>query len=106
MHDLLCRYGSGLTGAFVLLTAFRLLVLIVLPKSVPTLVLLLFVPLWVSEVLQSFAWFIILSLRGPLNFSLLGLGFIETPDRWIAGVSVDHDRSGLHLRAVHAVSDL
>lgn len=172
MHDLLRRYGSGLTGAFVLLTAFWLLVLIVLPniyllensfrpylpkvdmggpldtysmdnyakiltgesptqvfgitvtlpvhvksfvltvgysafvtlisfalayplayylakivqpKSVPTLFLLLFVPLWVSEVLRSFAWFIILSLKGPLNFSLLGLGIIETPIRWIAG---------------------
>lgn len=172
MHDLLKRYGAGLTGAFILLTAFWLLVLIVLPnlylfensfrpylpaadiggpldtyslnnyakvltgaspttmfgvtfdlpvhiksfvltvgystlvtvisfllayplayylakvvqpKSLATLFLLLFVPLWVSEVLRSFAWFIILSLKGPLNFTLLGLGIIDEPIRWISG---------------------
>jgi spermidine/putrescine transport system permease protein len=52
---------------------------------VPTIFLLLFVPLWVSEVLRSFAWFIILALKGPLNASLLGLGIIEDPVRWITG---------------------
>jgi spermidine/putrescine transport system permease protein len=39
----------------------------------------------VSEVLRSFAWFIILALKGPLNASLLGLGIIEDPVRWITG---------------------
>ena len=52
---------------------------------VPTIFLLLFIPLWVSEVLRSFAWFIILALKGPLNASLLGLGIIEDPVRWISG---------------------
>jgi spermidine/putrescine transport system permease protein len=52
---------------------------------VPTIFLLLFIPLWVSEVLRSFAWFIILALKGPLNASLLGLGIIEDPIRWITG---------------------
>ncbi len=52
---------------------------------IPTIFLLLFVPLWVSEVLRSFAWFIILALKGPLNASLLGLGIIEAPIRWITG---------------------
>jgi spermidine/putrescine transport system permease protein len=52
---------------------------------IPTIFLLLFVPLWVSEVLRSFAWFIILALKGPLNASLLGLGIIEDPIRWITG---------------------
>jgi spermidine/putrescine transport system permease protein len=52
---------------------------------IPTIFLLLFVPLWVSEVLRSFAWFIILALKGPLNASLLGLGIIEDPVRWITG---------------------
>jgi spermidine/putrescine transport system permease protein len=172
MQDLLRRYGSGLTGAFIFLTAFWLLVLIVLPnlylfensfrpylpvaemggpkdvyslnnyakiftgesqmevlgaslpipvhiksflltvwystvvtvicfalayplayylakvvapKSLATLFLLLFVPLWVSEVLRSFAWFIILSLNGPLNFALIGLGITEEKIRWISG---------------------
>jgi spermidine/putrescine transport system permease protein len=52
---------------------------------IPTIFLLLFVPLWVSEVLRSFAWFIILALKGPLNAGLLGLGIIEDPVRWITG---------------------
>lgn len=60
---------------------------IVAPKSLPTLFLLLFVPLWVSEVLRSFAWFIILTLKGPLNALLIALGLIDTEIRWIAGFS-------------------
>ena len=55
---------------------------IVAPKTVPTLLLLLFVPLWVSEVLRAFAWWIILAFKGPLNAMLLGLGLIEDPIRW------------------------
>ena len=172
MHDLLRRYGGGLTGAFVLLTGFWLVVLVILPniylfensfrpylplvdmggpkdvysldnyrkvfngtapetlfgiaftlpvhvksflltvgysayvtlisfviaypiafylakivhpRTLPLLFLLLFVPLWVSEVLRSFAWAIILALTGPLNYILLGTGIIEQPIRWIAG---------------------
>ena len=174
MQDLLKRYGTGLTGAFVLLTAFWLLILLILPnltmfessfrpylpvvdvggpkdvyslhnyaqilgngvdvtlfgvtfpmpvrvkvflltifwsagvtvitfilayplayylakvvspRSVPTLFLLLFVPLWVSEVLRSFAWWIILSLKGPLNAVLMAVGLIDHDIRWIAGFS-------------------
>lgn len=52
-------------------------------KSLPTLVLLIFVPLWVSEVLRAFAWWIILAFKGPLNSALLALGLIEAPVRWI-----------------------
>jgi spermidine/putrescine transport system permease protein len=55
------------------------------PKSVPTLLLLLFVPLWVSEVLRAFAWWIILALKGPLNWILLNLHIIDQPVRWIVG---------------------
>jgi spermidine/putrescine transport system permease protein len=55
---------------------------IVAPKTVPTLLLLLFVPLWVSEVLRAFAWWIILAFKGPLNAMLLGLGLIEDLIRW------------------------
>jgi len=54
-------------------------------KIVPTLFLIIMIPLWVSEILRSFAWFIILSLKGPLNFALVGLGIIEEPIRWISG---------------------
>lgn len=54
-------------------------------KVVPTLFLIIMVPLWVSEILRSFAWFIILSLKGPLNFALVGIGLIDEPIRWISG---------------------
>ena len=60
---------------------------IVSPKSLPALFLLLFVPLWVSEILRSFAWWIILALKGPLNAVLMQLGIIDTEIRWIAGFS-------------------
>jgi spermidine/putrescine transport system permease protein len=159
MNDLLTRYGPVLTTIFALLTAFWLLLLVVLPniylfetsfrpylpvvemggpkdfysfdnylkffespihirvffstilyssivtvicfviayplayylakianmRAIPTIFLLLFIPLWVSEILRSFAWFIILSLKGPLNFGLIGLGIIEDPIRWMTG---------------------
>ena len=52
---------------------------------VPTLFLLLLIPLWVSEILRAFAWFIILALKGPLNFALTGLGIIDQPIRWMTG---------------------
>jgi len=55
---------------------------IVNPRSLPTLILLLFIPLWVSEVLRAFAWWIILAFKGPLNAILLGIGLIEDPIRW------------------------
>ena len=60
---------------------------IVSPKSLPTLFLLLFVPLWVSEILRSFAWWIILAFKGPLNAVLMSLGLIDEEVRWIAGFS-------------------
>ena len=58
---------------------------IVQPRSLGTLFLLLLIPLWVSEVLRSFAWFIILALNGPLNFVLQGMGIIDEKIRWIVG---------------------
>ncbi len=56
-------------------------------KALPTLFLLLFVPLWVSEVLRSFAWYIILTLKGPLNSFLMLIGAIDKEIRWIDGYS-------------------
>lgn len=159
MSELLRRYGLGLTIAFIVIVAFWLMVLVILPyiylfeasfrlylpidevggpkdvytlsnyttffvtpihrwvffltivyssvvtaisfviayplayylskvasnKIVPTLFLIIMVPLWVSEILRSFAWFIILSLKGPLNFALVGIGLIDEPIRWISG---------------------
>ncbi|AYD02509.1 ABC transporter permease [Neorhizobium sp. NCHU2750] len=54
-------------------------------RSLPTLFLILTIPLWVSEIMRSFAWFIILSLRGPLNFFLVNLDIIDKPIRWMTG---------------------
>jgi spermidine/putrescine transport system permease protein len=159
MSELLRRYGVGLSGIFVLLTAFWLLMLVILPdlflfensfrpyipaadiggpkdvysfnnylsffyspihiqiffwtilyssivtfvcfclsyplayylakvcnpRSVTTLFLILLIPLWVSEILRCFALFIILSFKGPLNMSLIGLGIISDPIRWMTG---------------------
>jgi spermidine/putrescine transport system permease protein len=81
---------SALVTIITFLMAYPLayyLAKIVSPKSLPTLFLLLFVPLWVSEILRSFAWFIILAFKGPLNVILLQLGIIDTEIRWIAGFS-------------------
>jgi len=54
------------------------------PRHVGTLFLVLLIPLWVSEILRCFALFIILSLKGPLNMSLIGLGIIQDPIHWIS----------------------
>jgi len=64
---------------------------IVNPKSLPTVILLLFIPLWVSEALRAFAWYIILTLNGPLNGVLVGLGLLEKPIRWQNGVLTPYD---------------
>ena len=55
------------------------------PSDAPTLLLLLLIPLWVSEILRSFAWFIILTFQGPLNALLVGIGILDKPVRWISG---------------------
>lgn len=81
-------YYSTLVTVITFVIAYPLafyLAKVVTPKSLPTLFLLLFVPLWVSEVLRSFAWWIILALKGPLNAVLLGTGILDQPVRWIAG---------------------
>jgi spermidine/putrescine transport system permease protein len=54
-------------------------------RTAPSIFLLLIIPLWVSEILRSFAWFIILAFNGPLNAMLQGLGIIHDPIRWISG---------------------
>ena len=81
---------SGVVTFITFLMAYPLayyLAKIVSPRSLPTLFLLLFVPLWVSEILRSFAWFIILAFKGPLNAVLMSLGLIDTEIRWIVGFS-------------------
>lgn len=87
---LLTIFFSAVVTVITFILAYPLayyLAKIVSPKSLPTLFLLLFVPLWVSEILRSFAWWIILALKGPLNFVLMNLGIIDSEIRWIAGFS-------------------
>jgi spermidine/putrescine transport system permease protein len=79
---------SSLVTAICLILSYPLafyLAKVVRPANAPTLFLLLLIPLWVSEILRSFAWFIILSYQGPLNALLVGLGIIDGPIRWISG---------------------
>jgi spermidine/putrescine transport system permease protein len=81
---------SGLVTLIAFLLAYPLcfyLAKVASNRSLPTLFLLLFVPLWVSEVLRSFAWYIILTLKGPLNALLMTLGVIDKEIRWIDGYS-------------------
>ena len=61
------------------------------PKSIPTLLLLLFIPMWVSEALRAFAWYIILTFNGPLNSLLQALGIIDQGVRWQNGVITSYD---------------
>ena len=58
---------------------------VVNPKNLPILFLILLIPMWVSEILRAFSWFIILALKGPLNYALMGLGIIQDPIRWMTG---------------------
>ena len=168
MHELLRRYGTTLTGVIIILTAFWLLMLVVLPNitllqfsfrpylpvdqlggpndhytvnnyltfvsgdpdfyilgipisihlkifmltvlfssvvtivalvlayplayflakivnvaNAPTIFMLLLIPLWVSEILRSFAWFIVLAYQGPVNALLQMVGI--HPIRFITG---------------------
>ena len=61
------------------------------PQSLPVLLLLLFIPLWVSEALRAFAWYIILTFNGPLNQLLMALGLMDKGIRWQQGVITDYD---------------
>ncbi len=79
---------SSLTTALSFLVTYPIayyLAKVANPKNTSTLLLLILIPLWVSEILRSFAWFIILALKGPLNFALTGIGIIDEPIRWVTG---------------------
>ncbi len=56
---------------------------VVHPGRVTTLFLLLLIPLWVSELLRTFALYILLAYQGPLNVLVQALG--GAPVRWITG---------------------
>ena len=50
-------------------------------------ILLLMVPFWLSEVLRTYTWFLILAFNGVLNSILIWLGVIDEPIRWMQGSS-------------------
>jgi spermidine/putrescine transport system permease protein len=81
-------FFSSLVTLISLVVAYPLaffLAKVATPRNAPTLFLLLLIPLWVSEILRSFSWFIVLAYQGPLNAALTGIGLISRPIRWISG---------------------
>jgi len=64
---------------------------VVNPRTLPSLLLLILIPLWVSEALRAFAWYIILTLNGPLNAVLVGIGVLDKPVRWQQGLVTSYD---------------
>lgn len=87
-------FYSALVTVFTLILAYPLayfLAKIANPQSIPTLLLLLFIPMWVSEALRAFAWYVILTFNGPLNTVLKALGLIEQGIRWQNGVITSYD---------------
>ncbi|MGD9864523.1 MAG: ABC transporter permease [Pseudodonghicola sp.] len=59
------------------------LALVISPRNLPLFLLLLVMPLLVSDMLRVFAWYVILSFSGPLNWFIDLLGFEKV--RWING---------------------
>lgn len=80
---------SGLTTVVSLLMCYPIayfMAKVISPKGLPTFLLLLVVPMWVSELLRAFAWFIILAFKGPLTITLQYLGIITDPVHWTWGL--------------------
>jgi spermidine/putrescine transport system permease protein len=87
-------FYSALTTLIALAMAYPLafyLAKIANPQSLPTLLLLLFIPLWVSEALRAFAWYVILTFNGPLNQLLMWVGMIDQGIRWQQGLVTNFD---------------
>jgi spermidine/putrescine transport system permease protein len=87
-------FYSAVVTLFTLILAYPLayyLAKIANPRAIPTLLLLLFIPMWVSEALRAFAWYIILTFNGPLNALLNAMGIIDQGVRWQNGVFTSYD---------------
>jgi spermidine/putrescine transport system permease protein len=87
-------FYSSMVTFFTLILAYPLayfLAKIASPRSIPTLLLLLFIPMWVSEALRAFAWYIILTFNGPLNVFLKAIGMIDDSIRWQNGIFTSYD---------------
>lgn len=60
-------FYASLVTLFTLILAYPLAYFLASPRWIPTLLLLLFIPMWVSEALRAFAWYVILTYNGPLE---------------------------------------
>ena len=52
------------------------------PKRLSTYLMVLIIPLWVSELMRAFAWFILLTYKGPLTVILMDIGVLSDGVRW------------------------
>jgi len=59
---------------------------VISPQRLAGYLLLLVVPMWVSELLRAFAWFVLLAYKGPLTVILMGVGIISAPIHWTWGL--------------------
>jgi spermidine/putrescine transport system permease protein len=81
-------YSAG-TTLLSLLACYPLayyLAKVISPNRLASFMLLLVVPMWVSELLRAFAWFILLAFKGPLTVVLMDMGIISEPIHWTWGL--------------------
>ena len=81
-------WSSVLVTALTLLVSYPIafyLAKVATPRQAAFCLLLLVIPFWINEILRTFAWYIILAYKGPLNAMLLGLGVIDRPIRSLSG---------------------
>ncbi|MDF0661718.1 MULTISPECIES: ABC transporter permease [unclassified Rhizobium] len=76
-------YVSAVVTVITLLVGYPVAFVIThLPKKIATVcVALIFLPFWVSTVIRTFAWMIILGRKGPLNEALMAIGLLSQPLR-------------------------
>lgn len=81
-------WSSVLVTTLTLLVSYPIafyLAKVATPRQAAFCLLLLVIPFWINEILRTFAWYIILAYKGPLNAMLLGLGVIDRPIRFLSG---------------------
>lgn len=81
-------WSSVLVTALTLVVSYPIafyLAKVATPRQAAFCLLLLVIPFWINEILRTFAWYIILAYKGPLNAMLLGLGVIDRPIRFLSG---------------------
>lgn len=82
-------FYSSVVTLFSLLICYPLayyLAKVISPKRLTSYLLLLVIPMWVSELLRSFSWYILLAFKGPLSVILQSIGIISAPIHWTWGL--------------------